>query len=462
MNVVTTDPAAPTIRKPDRGEELELTVDALAFGGNGVARLQLGDRGYVVFVRGAIPGDRVRAVVTKRKKDYAEARTIEVLEAGPDRIDPVADHAGAPWQIMPYERQLEVKQQQVDEALRRLGRLDGFELEPIVPAAEQWRYRNKLEYSYGTDSDGTLICGFHAAGSWEQIDHIEDCLLASERGNELRRLALDALRAQGLGAYDRRSQVGFLRNLVVREGRRTGQEQVRLVTSPGEFDADAFAAALGPVQSLIWTQAKGVAETTQGGFDELITGTPRIEEELGGLRFALSSEAFFQTNTEMAEKLYAVAAEYAALKGFERVYDLCCGIGTIGLTLASKAAEVLGVEIVPEAVEDAAFNARVNEITNAQFVAGDVRAVLKKLIADGARPDVIVVDPPRAGLSKKVVGRIAEANPKRIVYVSCNPTTLAPNAAQLAESGYKLVRVRPVDQFPQTPHIECVALLERA
>ena len=458
---MTTDPAVPTIRKPERGDELELRVESLAFGGNGVARLQLGDRGYVLFVRGAVPGDLVRAVVTKRKRDYGEARTLEVLERGPDRIDPVADHAGAPWQILPYERQLEIKQQQVDEALRRLGRLDDFELEPIVPAAEQWRYRNKLEYSYGTGPDGQLICGFHAAGSWEQIDHIEDCLLASERGNELRRLALEGLRAQNLGAYDRRSQIGFLRNLVVREGRRTGQEQVRLVTSPGEFDVDAFAAALGPVQSLIWTQARGVGETTQGGLDELITGTPRIEEELGGLRFALSSEAFFQTNTEMAEQLYAVAAEYAGLKGFERVYDLCCGIGTIGLTLASKAAEVVGVEIVPEAVEDAAFNARVNEITNAHFIAGDVRVVLKNLIAEGVRPDVIVVDPPRAGLSKKVVARIAESNPKRIVYVSCNPTTLAPNAAQLVEAGYKLVKVRPVDQFPQTPHIECVALLER-
>ncbi len=458
---MTTDPAAPIIRKPERGEELELSVDALAFGGNGVARLQLGERGYVVFVQGAIPGDRVRAVVTKRKRDYAEARTLEVLEPGPDRIAPVADHPGAPWQILPYERQLEVKQEQVGDALRRLGRLEGFELEPIVPATEQWRYRNKLEYSYGTGDDGELVCGFHAPGSWERILHLEDCLLASERGNELRRLALAACREQGLGAYDRRTQVGFLRNLVVREGRRTGQEQVRLVTSPGDFDAEAFAVALGEVQSVIWTQAAGVGETTQGGHDELISGTPRIEEEVAGLRFALSSEAFFQTNTEMAEVLYGVAGEYAALGGFERVYDLCCGIGTIGLTLASRAAEVLGVEIVPDAVEDAAFNARMNEISNARFVAGDVRVVLKGLVESGARPDVVVVDPPRAGLSKKVVARIAESSPKRIVYVSCNPTTLAPNAAQLVEAGYRLVKVRPVDQFPQTPHIECVALLER-
>ena len=242
--------------------------------------------------------------------------------------------------------------------------------------------------------------------------HIDDCLLASERGNELRRLALAACREQGLGAYDRRTQVGFLRNLVVREGRRTGQEQVRLVTSPGDFDAEAFAIALGEVQSVIWTQAAGVGETTQGGLDELISGTPRIEEEVSGLRFALSSEAFFQTNTEMAEALYRVAGEYAQLGGFERVYDLCCGIGTIGLTLASRAGQVVGVEIVPEAVEDAADNARVNEISNAEFVAGDVRVVLKGLIEQGGRPDVVVVDPPRAGLSKKVVARIAESGPQ--------------------------------------------------
>jgi len=181
------------------------------------------------------------------------------------------------------------------------------------------------------------------------------------------------------------------------------------------------------------------------------------------MRFALSAEAFFQTNTEMAERLYGVANEYAALRGWDRVYDLCCGIGTIGLTLAPRASEVIGVEIVEQAVIDASANARSNQIDNARFLAGDVRVVLKDLAESGGpRPDVVVVDPPRAGLSKKVVARIAEASPKRIVYVSCNPTTLAPNAAQLVEAGYRLVRVRPVDMFPQTPHIECVALLERA
>jgi 23S rRNA (uracil1939-C5)-methyltransferase len=461
--VTTTDPTAAA--KPTTGQELDLRIDALAFGGNGIARLPIGDRGYVVFVRGAIPGDRVRAVVTKRKRDYAEARTVEVLEPSPDRVEPLADHPGAAWQILPYERQLEVKAAQVEDALRRLGRLDGFTMEPIVPAAETWRYRNKLEYSFGESTDGDLVCGFHAPGSWSRIEHLDDCLLASERGNEVRTAALAVCRELGLEPYDRREQRGFLRNLVVREGRRTGHVQVRLVTSKGEFDDDRFAVAMEAigVQSVVWTQAAGVAESTQGGLDTLLLGGERIQEDLGGLRFSLSTDAFFQTNTEMAEELYAVAQEYAALQGWERVYDLCCGIGTIGLTLASRAAEIVGVEIVADAVKDAATNARANEITNARFIAGDVRAVLKDLAEKpGESPDVVVVDPPRAGLSKKVVQRIGEANPKRIVYVSCNPTTLAPNAAQLVEEhGYTLTRVRPVDMFPQTPHIECVALLER-
>lgn len=445
--------------RPDRGAVLELRVDGLAHGGAGVARTA---GGYVVFVRDAVPGDRVRAVLTKRKRHYGEARLQEVLEPSPERIAAVADHPGAPWQVLPYERQLEIKQQQVDDALRRLGHLDGYELADIVPAVEQWRYRNKLEFSFGTDADGTLVCGFHAPGSWEDIVGLDDCLLQSERGNQARRDVLAWARAQGLDAYDRRTQRGALRNLVVREGRRTGEVQVRLVVSEGtELDAASLAAAV-PAESLIVTVTEGVGETTAGGHSELVSGAAKIAEQLAGLRFRLSPQAFFQTNTEMAERLYGVAADAAALQGWERVYDLFCGIGTIGLSLASRAGEVWGLEIVEEAIADALDNARANEIANARFFAGDVRTALRELVAQAGRPDVAVVDPPRAGLSQKVVRRIIEAAPRRIVYVSCNPTTLAPNAAQLVEAGYALRSVRPVDMFPQTPHIECVALLERS
>jgi len=443
--------------RPRRGDELELTVDSLAFGGAGVARLD----GYVVFVQGAVPGDRVRAVVGKSKRAYAEARTVELLVASPERVPALADHPGAPWQILPYERQLSVKHAQVDDALRRIGKLDGFALEPIVPAEAPWRYRNKLEYSFG-EAAGRLVCGFHAPGEWEEIVEIADCLLASEPANAARERVVRWCREQGLKAHDRRSGTGFLRNLVVREGRRTGQLQLRLVTSPGELDRDGLIDAAGPVDGLLWTQVDSVAETTQGGRTELLAGVERLEEEIGGLRMRIAPQAFFQTNTEMAERLYGLAIEYADLGGFERVYDLYCGIGTIGLMMAPRAAEVWGLEIVEEAIADAIAAARANEIDNARFFAGDVRLALRELVATAGKPDLLVVDPPRAGLSQKIVRRIIEAGPRRIVYVSCNPTTLAPNAAQLvADGGYRLVRVRPVDMFPQTPHIECVAVLER-
>jgi len=434
-----------------------LTVDSLAHGGNGVARLD----GYVVFVAGALPGDRVRAVVGKSKRAYAEARAVEILEPSPDRIAPVADHPGAPWQVLSYERQLAVKAEQVGDALRRIGRLDGFEQEPIVPAGQQWRYRNKVEYSFGTAEDGTLVCGFHAPGRWDEIVPMTDCKLVSERSNAAREQVLAWAREQGLSAWDRRGQNGLLRNLVVREGRRTGELQVRLVTSPGAFDADALVLAVD-CEGLFWTQTEDLGESTQGGTTKKLKGSKRLREGLGDLEFLISPEAFFQTNTEMAEVLYGAAIELAGLRGSERVFDLYSGIGTIGLSLAARAREVVGVEIVERAVADAIDNARRNEITNARFFAGDIRLAMRELVEEAGKPDVCVIDPPRAGLSQKVVRRIVEAAPKKIVYVSCNPTTLAPNAAQLVEAGYELKRVRPVDMFPQTPHIECVALLERA
>ena len=439
------------------GDELELQIDALAFGGAGVARTA---GGYVVFVDGALPGDRVRARVHKRKRAYANARALEILEPSPDRVAPLADHPGAPWQVLSYARQLEIKRDQVREALVRLGRLDGFELDPIVPAVAVWRYRNKLEYSFGRGPAGELVCGFHEPGSWERIQHVDDCLLASERGNQARRDVLDWCRAEGLEPFDRRSHRGLLRNLVVREGRRSGQIQLRLVTGPGEFDTDALATAVA-CDGLLWTRTDAMAETTSRGKTELLAGRPTLDEQVGNLNLRLSAEAFFQTNTEMADELYALIARAADLRGWERVYDLFCGTGTIAMTLAPRAGQVFGLELIHEAVADAIDNAARNEIDNVHYFAGDVRLALRDLVDEAGRPDVIVVDPPRAGLSAKVVRRIIEAAPKRIVYVSCNPTTLAPNAAQLVEAGWILRRVSPVDMFPQTPHIECVAQFER-
>ena len=447
--------------RPARGADLDLCVESLANGGKGVARLD----GYVVFVQGAVPGDRVRAQVTNSKRAYAEARTVELLEPSPDRIEPRAPHPGASWQVLPYARQLEEKEHQVRDALERIG---GFESPPvaaIVPAVDQWRYRNKLEYSFGTAEDGELVLGFHRPGRWNDIDDVSEDILASEQIDALRERVKAWCRDQGLTAYDRRDHGGLLRNLVVREGRRSGQLQARIVTSPGEFAKHEFAAA-AEATGVLWTQAAGVAETTRDGKTELLAGSKRIEDELhtaGGdrLRFRISPDAFFQTNTEMAEVLYGTAVDLAGLTGRERVYDLFCGIGSIALTFALSAGEVWGVEIVEEAIRDAIANAKLNGVDNTHFYAGDVRTAVTPLVEEAGKPDIVVVDPPRAGLSQKIVRRILETEAAKIVYVSCNPTTLAPNARQIVDAGYELKAVRPVDMFPQTPHIECVALLAR-
>jgi 23S rRNA (uracil1939-C5)-methyltransferase len=411
--------------------------------------------GYVVFVSGALPGDRVRARLDRAKRDFGEARVIELIDASPDRVPDRCLHdgepcPGAPWQGLPYERQLSEKARLVEDALRRLGGLDGFELERIDPAVEPWRYRNKLEYSFG-ERNGELVLGFHRRGSWAEVIDAEDCLLASERNNAARNRVREWARAERIPPYDRRTRSGVLRNLVVREGMRTGQVQTRLVTSPASF-------AKPPVD--LHTVIDGPGDGTEGPTGAL--GREDLEEELAGLRLSISHTAFLQTNTAMAERLYGIAADYAGLSGTERVFDLYCGIGTIALALSPGAGEVWGIEVAPRAVADAERNARHNGIANAHFVAADTRLGIRPLLERAGKPAVVVVDPPRAGLSKKVVRRVLECEPRRIVYVSCNPTTLAPNASQLVEAGYRLRRVKPVDMFPQTPHVECVALLERA
>ena len=441
--------------RPRRGEELELEIASLAQGGRGVARTE---QGFVIFVSGGLPGDTVRARVGKSKKAYAEATAVELLQPAAERIPELCLHGGEPcpgasWQGLPYERQLEHKQSQVAEALERIGGFEGIEIEPIVPAVEQWRYRNKLEYSFGPANShpSGIALGFHAPGRWDKVIDIDDCRLASERNNDARNAVRDWARAEGLTPFNRVDASGTLRNLVVREGRRTGQIQTQLITTAAEIPEP-------PVD--LHTIVEGHRSGTHGPTGAL--GSERLHERLCGLDFSASAGAFLQTNTETAELLYGVAREYAALGGSERLFDLFCGIGTIGLSMAADAGEVWGIESVPQAVDDATENARANGISNARFRTADARVGIRPLVEEAGTPDVVVIDPPRAGLTQKIVRRILECGARRIVYVSCNPTTLAPNARQMVDDGgYRLLRVRPVDMFPQTPHIECVALLER-
>jgi 23S rRNA (uracil1939-C5)-methyltransferase len=448
-----------------KGEEIEVRIDSLAYGGNGVGRLD----GFVVFVRGALPGDRVRARMTKVKRGFAEGIRTELLEPGPDRVEPVCAHfgtcGGCRFQDLAYEQQVGAKHAQVRDALVRIGGFVDPPLEPIVPARSQFGYRNKLEYSFSSDDNGELVLGFHRAGRWDEIVDVETCHLTTPTGNAIRDAVRAWAREEGIAPYDQETHKGYLRHLVVREGRNTGQALVLLVTAPGEhFDADYLVETLRripEVASIHWAINDRPAEVTSLP-TKLLWGSPWIEEELLGLRYRVRPTAFLQTNTEMAEILYALARDAAALTGAETVYDLYCGTGTIGLALASGSASVWGVEISEEAVACAIENAEANGITNASFFAGNVGQSIEELRERSGQPDVVVVDPPRAGLAGKALRRTGALEAPRIVYVSCNPTTLASDLTVLRdEYGYSLLRCTPVDMFPHTPHIESVSLLER-
>ena len=447
-----------------KGDELELRVDSLAFGGNGVSRLD----GFVVFVRRGLPGDTVRARVTKVKGNHAEAVAIELLAPGAGRVAAPCAHfpecGGCRFQDLAYEEQAAAKEVQVRDALERLGGLSGFELEPIVPAESAFHYRNKVEYSFAPTPAGAGL-GFHRAGRWDQVLELERCWLTTDLGNGVRDAVRDWARAEGLPAYDQRSGDGFLRHLVVREGRNTGQALAVIVTAPGELRGrDRLLAALRAfpeMRAVHWAVNDRPAEVTNLP-TVVLWGEEAIEEELLGLRFRVRPNAFLQTNTAMCERLYGLAAGYAALTGEETVYDLYCGIGTIGLVLARDALTVWGLEVSEESVACAIENAELPGVVNAAFFAGEVGEAAGELAERAGPPDVALVDPPRAGLAGKALRAVGALGAPRLVYVSCNPTTLAGDARSLcADYGYRLVRARPLDMFPHTPHVETVALLVR-
>jgi 23S rRNA (uracil1939-C5)-methyltransferase len=447
-------------------QELELRIDSLAYGGRGVARLN----GFVVFVNRALPGDVVRARVTKVKRSHAEAVAVEVVEPGAPRVQAPCAHypacGGCRFQDLDYSAQLDAKSQQVADALGRIGGFTDLELEEAVPATSIFHYRNKLEYSFTTLESGEVGLGFHRAGRWDEVLDIERCWLTTDLGNAIREAVKGWARAEGLPAYDQEAQAGYLRHLVVREGRNTGQALVVLVTAPGDLaGAEGLVESLRvfpEVRSVHWAVNDSPAEVTNLPSD-LLWGEEAIEEQILDLRFRVRPNAFLQTNTEMCEVLYDLARDYAGLTGNETVYDLYCGIGTIGLTLARDALTVWGIEYSEESIACAVENAELNGLANAAFFAGDVGRDLDELRDRAGPPDVVVVDPPRAGLVGKAVRRVGELQAPRLVYVSCNPTTLAGNAKDLVRDfGYTIERMRPVDMFPHTPHIETVALFTLA
>jgi 23S rRNA (uracil1939-C5)-methyltransferase len=453
------------------GDTVEVTIDRLAQGGRGVARHE----GFVLFVGRALPGDRVRARVTKVRRSFAEAVAEQVLEVGPDSIVPpfpyVGTCGGCPWQRLDYPAQAQVKEAQVREALERMGEMSDPPMHPIVPAQELFGYRNKVEYTFAQDPEtGEVSAGFHKAGSWEEVVPVDPCLIADQRGVPVKRIVVDWANRHNLAVFDRDSQAGLLRALVVRVGHATGQVQVHLVTGPVDATkglhkaaelVDDLEAGVPGLVGVLHSQTDSRAEVAFGDDPPtLLSGRDWFEEHMGGHKLKVRSNSFLQTNTQMANVLYDKVLEVAQLREDDVVYDLYCGLGSITLAIAPHVREVVGVEVVDEAIECAKENAELNGVDTVEWQVGNVRPILK--FAQGVWPDptLIVVDPPRSGLVPKVVRRVCEARPERIVYVSCNPTTFAGNIPMFREHGYEVVFVQPVDQFPHTSHCELVARLE--
>ena len=417
------------------------------------------------------PGDRVMARIQRVKRRHGEAIAFERLSGGPDRVEAPCPHfgtcGGCRWQDLRYERQLEHKQQQVLDALQRIAGLPEPPIEPIVPAVRQYAYRNKLEYAWTSTPEGVSL-GFHKAGRWEEIVPIQVCLLTGDaRQRRARGVPRLGPRARGSRpTTSARTPATCGTWSCARACARascSASSSRSAATLPGVENLQALLEERAPgVVGVLHAVNDGVAEVASGIPTRPLFGRSWFEEEISGLRLRVSAGSFLQTNTEMADVLYQDAIEQAGLTGGEIVWDLYCGTGSIGLALAGSARRVIGVEIVAEAIERARENALANGVANIQFVAADAGKAPRDLIAEGLpAPDVVILDPPRAGMTPKAARRVAELGARRIVYVSCNPTTLAGNAPILAEGGYSLTRLRPFDLFPHTPHVECVARFDR-
>jgi len=449
-------------------------ISDLAFGGRGVAKID----GLVIFVDQAAPLDRMNVRITRKRKNYLEARPVEVLQPSPLRVDPPCPYSGTcggcKCQFLQYESQLDSKRRQVSEALAHIAQMPATNVHPTVASPSIFHYRNKMEFTC-TDRrwlmpeelgrpeiDMGLALGLHVPGTFDKVLDIQACLLQPHLGNQLLASVRQYIRESSLPAYGLRSHSGFWRFLVLRHSRAYDQWMVNIVTAdeqPAHVRplADRLAAEFPQVVSIVNNITARKAGVAQGDKEIELYGPPRIRDRIGLYEFEISANSFFQTNTRGAERLYDVVGDYARLSGSERVLDLYCGTGTIAIRLAAQAAEVIGLELVESAVADARDNCRRNRISNCRFIQGDI---LDTLATVETRPEVVVIDPPRAGMHKHVVRRLMEVVPHRIVYVSCNPATMARDMIALKEH-YHLAEVQPVDMFPHTFHIEAVARLEK-
>jgi len=473
-----------TVKKQRKAVVLEnLPVTDYAAEGKALAKLE----GKVIFIEGAIPGDIVDVLLKKNKSDWAEGVAVRFHQYSPHRVSPFCSHfgvcGGCNWQMLPYHMQLEYKQRQVQDHLKRIAKIPLPDLEPILGADKTSHYRNKLEYTFGNrkyippeefaemKAAGIEMenlpgaGGFHARGFFDKVVSIDTCYLQDEPTNFIRKKVQDFAQTNGLAFYNPRTHEGWLRNLMIRNTR-TGEWMVNVIIGYALPEAEAslttlLLEAFPQITTLLITVNTKHNDSLHGLVPRVVKGEGYITEQLENFKFIISSQSFFQTNTYQAEQLYRLVRDMAELNGSQVVYDLYCGTGSIGIFLSEKAARIIGVEVVPEAIEDAKKNAALNGIPDAHFYAGDVIEVCDDAFFDkSGKPDVIITDPPRAGMHEKLVRKLLEMEAPLIVYVSCNPATQARDLALLSEK-YRVTRSRAVDMFPHTLHIENVVQLKR-
>lgn len=446
------------------GDEVVVTIDNHGAQGEGVAHID----GFALFVPGAIAGERVRVKVQQVRPNYARGVVQDILE-------PCQDRVGAPCGLfgqcggcqllhMDYHAQLDMKRQRVADALERIGGIRGAEVQPTIGMEHPWEYRNKVQYPVGID-DGHIVAGCYSQGTHDVVP-TDTCAIQHPLNTRVVHAAVELADAYGLSVYDEATGRGFLRHILVKLAHGTGKAMAVLITSEERFPkgkefAAELAAAVPEVASVVQSVNPDRTNRVLGQSHRVLWGSLYIVDDLDGLKFRISAESFYQVNPVQTVTLYREAVAAAGLLGNERVLDAYCGVGTLALFMARQAREVYGIEIVEQAIRDAQSNAELNSISNARFIAGRVERVLPRLISEGTTFDVAVLDPPRSGCEREVLDALAESGVGRIVYVSCNPATMARDAAVLKQQSYQVERVQPVDMFPHTFHVETVVLITR-
>ncbi|CAM3885980.1 23S rRNA (uracil(1939)-C(5))-methyltransferase RlmD [Lederbergia lenta] len=447
----------------NKNDYIDVTFEDLTHDGNGVAKVD----GYPLFVANGLPGEKAKVKVTKLNKGYGFGRLMEVYEESEHRVVPTcpiyAQCGGCQLQHLSYEGQLLAKEKQVRDVMERIGKLENVTIHPVLGMEDPWRYRNKAQVPIG-EREGGLIGGFYQRRSHDIID-MDECVIQHEQNDVVLRKVKEICGKYGVKAYDEKANKGVLRHVMIRYGIVTGEIMVVLITRTSDLPnqkkiIEEVTKAIPGIKSIVQNVNKKRTNVIFGEQTKVLWGEEVIYDYIGDIKFAISARSFYQVNPEQTKVLYDKALEYAGLSGNENVIDAYCGIGTISLFLAKKAKKVFGVEIIPEAIEDARKNAELNGITNAEFAVGEAEVVIPNWYKQGNKADVLVVDPPRKGCDQALLDTIINMKPEKVVYVSCNPATLARDLRILEDGGYKTVEVQPVDMFPHTTHVECVALIE--